>query len=112
MTELAYLRDAMVRGLVDDAGLAREKVLLQRVRELRPRAITQPEGRAAYPALPRRRRAAVADYPQPSFPGPAGLAATTRPRPRVGPRRPAPPWGRLLPSTPRSTPTGSPRVRD
>ena len=72
-TELAYLRDAMVRGLVDDAGLAREKILLQRVRELRGRAITQPEGRAAYPALPRRRRVAVADYPQPSFPGPAGL---------------------------------------
>ena len=27
-TELAYLRDAIARGLVDDAGLAREKILL------------------------------------------------------------------------------------
>ena len=30
-TELAYLRDAMARGLVDDGGLMREKALLARL---------------------------------------------------------------------------------
>jgi len=74
LTELAYLRDAMTRGLVDAAGLSREKLLLARVRVLRGRAILQPEGRAAYPSL--RRRAAqpvIAPYAPASYPGPAGL---------------------------------------
>jgi RsiW-degrading membrane proteinase PrsW (M82 family) len=73
-TELAYLRDAMVRGLVDQAGVRRERVLLGRIRELRPRAVTQPEGRAAYPSL-RRRRApqVIGGYAPASYPGPAGL---------------------------------------
>jgi RsiW-degrading membrane proteinase PrsW (M82 family) len=74
VTELAYLRDAMVRGLVDQAGVQREKILLARIRSLRPLAITQPAGRAAYPALPRRRaRPALAGYAPASYPGPAGL---------------------------------------
>lgn len=37
LTELAYVRDSMVRGLVDEAGLDREKELLHRVRGLRSR---------------------------------------------------------------------------
>ena len=74
VTELAYLRDAMARGLVDEAGLRREKVLLARVRALRGRAVTQPEGRAAYPQLRRRRSAQpLAAYAPASYPGPAGI---------------------------------------
>ncbi|MET1005753.1 MAG: PrsW family glutamic-type intramembrane protease, partial [Propionibacteriaceae bacterium] len=78
LTELAYLRDAMARGLVDAAGLQREKVLLAKVRQLRGQAILQPEGRAAYPALRRpvfRSRGAQAPLPYapPSYPGPAGI---------------------------------------
>ncbi|MFP5282998.1 MAG: hypothetical protein ACLGIF_06075, partial [Actinomycetes bacterium] len=72
LTELAYLRDAITRGLVDDAGLAREKLLLERVRAVRGRAILAPEGRAAYPSL-RRRPRAVPAYAPASYPGPAGI---------------------------------------
>ncbi|HET9872862.1 MAG TPA: PrsW family intramembrane metalloprotease [Propionibacteriaceae bacterium] len=79
MTELAYLRDAITRGLVDTAGLHREKVLLAKARDLRPRAIVHAEGRAPYPSISRpaflRRgteQAAVV-YPPPSYPGPAGI---------------------------------------
>ncbi len=72
-TELAYLRDSVARGLVDDAGLAREKLLLGKIRALRGRAVVQPEGRAPYPALRRRREPAAVAYPPPSYPGPSGL---------------------------------------
>ena len=72
VTELAYLRDAMTRGLIDDAGLARERDVLATIRAVRGRAIVQPEGRAAYPSF-RRRPAPISGYAPPSFPGPAGL---------------------------------------
>jgi protease PrsW len=72
-TELAYLRDAMARGIVDRAGLSRENVLLRRMRSLRHQAITNPEGRANYPRLRRRPATAAIDYPEPSYPGPAGI---------------------------------------
>ena len=49
-TELAYLRDAMTRGIVDRAGLAREKVLLAKIRVLRGQAIVNPTGRAQLPS--------------------------------------------------------------
>ncbi len=75
ITELAYLRDAMTRGLIDQAGLDREKVLLARTRALRAQAVIQPEGRAAYPSL-RRRVTQLASYPAPSYPGPAGLGGS------------------------------------
>jgi len=71
-TELAYLRDAMTRGLVNDAGLLREKALLARLREQRASAIVQPDGRAAYPSF-RRTRAVGPAYAPPSYPGPAGI---------------------------------------
>jgi RsiW-degrading membrane proteinase PrsW (M82 family) len=73
ITELAYLRDALTRGIIDDTGRVREKELLAKIRSIRGRAIIQPEGRAAYPSLPRRRTRALAAYPPPSYPGPAGL---------------------------------------
>ena len=113
VTELAYLRDAMTRGLVDETGLVREKRLLAKIRAVRGRAIIQPEGRAPYPSLRRapgadpRVRAAELPRARP------GWAATTRPdafrrRPAAaGVRCGSVPWGRLLPSTQRSTPTGN-----
>jgi hypothetical protein len=78
MTELAYLRDAMTRGLVDRAGWERERLLLAKARDLRPRAVVHAEGRAPYPKLQRRpslRRtpAAVPAYVPASYPGPAGI---------------------------------------
>ncbi|QDP95843.1 PrsW family intramembrane metalloprotease [Microlunatus elymi] len=74
-TELAYLRDAMARGVVDDAGLQREKYLLARIRSERGRAVIQPAARADYARikeLVRRRRPAPA-YAPAHYPGPAGL---------------------------------------
>jgi protease PrsW len=73
ITELAYLRDALTRGIIDDTGRVREKELLAKIRTIRGKAIIQPEGRAAYPSLRRRRPSALAAYPPPSYPGPAGL---------------------------------------
>jgi len=79
VTELAYLRDSMDRGLVDAAGHGRERVLLGKIRTLRPAAVVQPEGSADYPWKRLRRRrsvAAVPAYAPPAFPGPAGLAGS------------------------------------
>jgi RsiW-degrading membrane proteinase PrsW (M82 family) len=70
-TELAYLRDAMSRGIVGQVGLRREHDLLGVIRSLRGVAITQPEGRANYPSF--RRRPADLAYAPPSYPGPAGI---------------------------------------
>lgn len=73
-TELAYLRDAMARGIVDTAGLDREKLLLHQVYGLQGLAVVQPTGRAAYPSFRRRTAVeAIPAYAPASFPGPAGL---------------------------------------
>jgi RsiW-degrading membrane proteinase PrsW (M82 family) len=72
VTELAYLRDAMTRGLVDDAGLAREREVLAKIRSVRGTAVVHPEGRAAYPVF-RRQAAPITGYAPPSSPGPAGI---------------------------------------
>jgi protease PrsW len=73
VTELAYLRDALTRGLVDQTGRVREKELLAKIRAIRKDAVVLPEGRAAYPSLRRRRIGTLAAYAPPSYPGPAGL---------------------------------------
>lgn len=73
LTELAYLRDAITRGIIDEAGLRREKVLLAKMTRLRGSAVIKPEGRAAYPKNPFRRRREVEGYAAPSYPGPAGI---------------------------------------
>ncbi len=75
LTELAYLRDAIARGLVDDAGLIREKHLLHRARSLRDEAIVEPRRRTSYP-WQRRRAKRGADWAPPSYPGPAGIGGT------------------------------------
>jgi RsiW-degrading membrane proteinase PrsW (M82 family) len=72
-TELAYLRDAMTRGLVNDTGLLREKALLARLRSLRAAAVVQPAARAAYPNFRRRSSARTPTYAPASYPGPAGI---------------------------------------
>ena len=85
-TELAYLRDAMTRGLVDDAGLAREQLLLGKIRGVRGRAMVQPEGRAAYPSLRAgaRRRSPTRRL----VPGPAGLGGNYPAPPQTAVRLP------------------------
>lgn len=91
VTELAYLRDSMDRGLVDAAGQRRERVLLAQLRTLRPRAVIEPVGRAVYPWQRLRRRsgryAAVRAYSPPAFPGPAGLGGSF-PAPGAAPAAP------------------------
>lgn len=82
MTELAYLRDAMGRGLVDDAGLIREKQLFFAIRRLRTRALVQPLPKTIYPRLPWTRHRAPA-YAPAAYPGPAGLGGNL-PAPSVG----------------------------
>ncbi|MFT4164382.1 MAG: PrsW family intramembrane metalloprotease [Microlunatus sp.] len=73
-TELAYLRDSMVRGIIDSAGADREKVLLHRMYALQGLAVVEPAARAAYPSLRRRRSVpATLAYAPAEFPGPAGL---------------------------------------
>jgi RsiW-degrading membrane proteinase PrsW (M82 family) len=44
LSELAYLRAAMVRGLVDGAGISRERELLFDIEAARPLALTEVEG--------------------------------------------------------------------
>jgi protease PrsW len=73
VTELAYLRDALTRGIIDETGRVREKQLLAKIRTIRGKAIIQPEGRAAYPSLRLRRPSGLTAYSPPSYPGPAGL---------------------------------------
>ena len=110
VTELAYLRDAMTRGLIDDTGLARERDVLAIIRAVRGRAIVQPEGRAAYPSF-RRQPAPISGYAPPSFPGPAGLGGNyPAPAPATQAAADHAAWGRLLPSIQRSIPAGNRRA--
>ena len=80
------------RGLIDDTGRVREKQLLAKISSIRGKAIIQPEGRAPYPSLRRRRRGALAAYPPPSYPGPAGLGGNY-PAPSAFPAPAAVPQG-------------------
>lgn len=78
LTELAYLRDSIARGLVGAVGLQREKALLARLGALRDSAIVSPEGRPEYPALRRpaflrRTPRAALPYAPAGYPGPAGI---------------------------------------
>ncbi|OYN87827.1 PrsW family intramembrane metalloprotease [Parenemella sanctibonifatiensis] len=85
MFELAYLRDSMVRGIVDQAGLTREKALLFEIRSLREIAIDEPGGPVDYPGRAwlrrwrERRRGGPAAAPE--LEEPAG-AQPIRPRPQ------------------------------
>ena len=70
ITELAYLRDALTRGIIDETGRVREKQLLAKIRSIRGKAIIQPEGRAAYPSLRRRRTGCPCCVPTAQLSGP------------------------------------------
>jgi RsiW-degrading membrane proteinase PrsW (M82 family) len=98
VTELAYLRDAITRGLVDQDGLGREHELIERIRRLRSqRAIENPQGLRPY--LWRRRTKKIG-YPAPVDPAlpwaspgpetgvagpPVGVTRFTAVDPRWGP---------------------------
>jgi RsiW-degrading membrane proteinase PrsW (M82 family) len=72
LTELAYLRDAMTRGLIDRHGATREEELLGEIRALRPTAIDDPaRTRLRWGWTGRRKRADFA--PPTTYPGPAGI---------------------------------------
>ena len=84
LTELAYLRDAQVRGLVDTAGDARARHLLDRAHALRATAIADPRGsKMQLPKLSLRRRLrgvepgppAEPPAPVPAAPGAAPLGS-------------------------------------
>jgi len=92
VTELAYLRDALTRGIIDQTGRVREKELFARIRAIRAEAVVLPEGRAAYPTLRRRRIPALQAYAPPSYPGPAGLGGNY-PAPNAFPAPPGLPQG-------------------
>ena len=78
MTELAYLRDAMTRGLIDEVGRERERELLTTIAALRPVAVVEPYTRTPRPALPwRRHRPGV---PPLGSPGTHGQYAASDPR--------------------------------
>ena len=74
LTELVYLRDAQVRGVVDEVGDHRARVLLDRARALRTDAISDPRTtRLQLPQLPpflrrRRQQASPPAYPAPGYP--------------------------------------------
>ncbi|WP_342371826.1 PrsW family intramembrane metalloprotease [Propioniciclava soli] len=94
LSELTYLRDAQVRGLVDEGGRPRERELIDRAHELRALAITDPRvQKVQLPQLPealrrlgRRWRGASPD----EVPATSGLAPVGSPQyspvdPRWGP---------------------------
>ncbi|GAA1392522.1 PrsW family intramembrane metalloprotease [Luteococcus peritonei] len=88
LTELAYLRDAMVRGIVDEAGQEREKELLARAKVLRSQGLSDPAGlRLEIPwhrlAVWRRRRPAVAPqaWAAPGSPAPVPVQQQSWPAP-------------------------------
>ena len=71
LTELAYLRDAEVRGVIDATASARAKELLELIGSVRPLAVDDPRGQRL--TLPRLRRPRPGEFPPPSYPGPQGL---------------------------------------
>lgn len=113
-TELAYLRDSMARGIVDSAGLAREKLLLHKLHGLRGLAVVQPEGRAAYPSFRRRSTAqgvpayATAGFPAPSGPGGNYPAPANYPAPRSTKQPSAAPLGQTATQYSEVDPTWKP----
>ena len=97
MTELAYLRDAEVKGVVDATAALRAKELIERVGELRTVGISDPRGLKL--SLPRLRRRPLAATSEPGGPPAGGLAdpAATPGQPQpVGSQRYSvvdPTWG-------------------
>ena len=72
MTELAYLRDAEVKGVVDSTASLRARELVERIGELRRVGIGDPRGMKL--SLPRLRRRALAPISPSGNPPAGGLA--------------------------------------
>lgn len=99
-TELAYLRDAQVRGVVDAAGDDRAHALLVAIAEARPLAVIDPRGqkvrwpdvrgavRRAVARLPRRRQAVGVGAAVPIGYAPVGSAQYSPVDPHWGPPQP------------------------
>lgn len=83
LTELAYLRDAEVKGVIDAAAQERAKELLYKARSLRDIAIDDPRGQKL--TLPRLRKPKPTEFAPPSYPGPAGLGGNWPPPPGSAP---------------------------
>ena len=79
-TELAYLRDSIARGLVDDAGLAREKILLDKIRALRGAGDRAAGGPGSVPGAPAEETAGSDRVPAAKLSGSVG---TRRQLPRA-----------------------------
>jgi RsiW-degrading membrane proteinase PrsW (M82 family) len=86
MSELAYLRAAQTRGVIDEAGLGRGQELLARIGELRGVALDETNGLRIRPetwhlpkiVLPRRSSTPVSPQPpQGAWPAPAPVGAGT-----------------------------------
>lgn len=74
LTELAYLRDGQVRGVLDAGSIPRERELVEAANSLRATAIADPKGLKLN--LPRWRRPKPVSYGAPNYPGPSGLAGS------------------------------------
>jgi RsiW-degrading membrane proteinase PrsW (M82 family) len=99
LTELAYLRDSMTRGLVDHLGATREEELLWDVRAVRPNAIDNPAETRFRWGWTRPRKPKF--EPPTSYPGAAGLGGSwpapgDRAAPQASPPNYAPPGGRPI----------------
>jgi hypothetical protein len=83
VTELAYLRDQITRGVVDAAGLWRERELLYAIRDHKAAGgIDDPRGLRPY--WPRKKPVYGAEWLPPSYPGPAGLVGQLPAPPPAG----------------------------
>lgn len=74
LTELAYIRDGVTRGIVGDGGLDRAHELLLEIEDLRPRVLSDSAAQKVIPPRKRSRRRRDNQLPPPQAPGPAGLA--------------------------------------
>lgn len=74
LTELAYLRDGQVRGIIDSGSVPRERELIEAANLRRATAIADPRGMKMN--LPRWRRPKPVSYGPPNYPGPSGLAGS------------------------------------
>ncbi len=102
VTTLAYLRDAIARGIVDASGLWRERELLAQIRSLRAAgALDDTTGLKPY----LRSRPQPVSYAPPAYPGPSGLGGNW---PAPGPATGAPPVGSGAPTYSTVNPTWGP----
>jgi protease PrsW len=89
VSELAYLRDQITRGIVDAAGLWRERELLDSIHTLRAAGALD-DARGLRPYWKKRQQAYEQSWQPPSYPGPAGLGGQFPARAPIAAPLPAP----------------------